>query len=115
MKTPTKLTERQRTALLLIQANGESMAWPATFGKAFWPDWGKWTMTHDDGSTTEYRHERRNKVNAPTMHYRAAGYLGRLRAAGLIEGGYYERRPSGGYNRAPLWLTDLARKLLKQA
>lgn len=109
MKAATRLTARQRTALLLIRDNPGGMAWPAVFGKAFWPDWGKRTLP--DG--TVWHHERRNKSNAPTMHYRAAGYLGKLRAAGLITGGMYEM--GAGFGREPLWLTELAQNLLKQA
>jgi hypothetical protein len=103
---PTKLTARQRTALELIKAQPDAMAWPKRFGKAFWPDWGK--RTNADG--TDWHFERRNKSNAPTMHYRAAGYLGKLRAAGLITGGGYNL---GGFGREPLYLTQLAEELLK--
>jgi hypothetical protein len=105
---PAKLTACQRTALELIKAYPEQMAWPAAFGRLFWPDWGK--RTNPDG--TVWHHERRNKVNAPTMHYRAAGYLGKLRKAGLITGGMYIL---GDIGREPLYLTKLAEDLLIKA
>lgn len=103
-----KLTARQQKALELIRAYPDEMAWPAAFGRLFWPDWGK--RTNADG--TVWHHERRNKTNAPTMHYRAAGYLGKLRKAGLIIGGMYNL---GGFGREPLYLTTLGEHLLIKA
>lgn len=104
----TKLTPRQRDALLLIQANPDTMAWPGTFADAFWP-------RDFIGERGGRLHGQRNKKNAPMASWWAAGYLGRLRKSGLVRGGYYERRPGGSYGRGPLLLTDLAKKLLENA
>ena len=57
-------------ALEILRDNPE--VWPGEFGKLLWPQWSG---------------ERRNKVGGLTRSWSAAGYLGRLRAAGLVTGG----------------------------
>lgn len=85
----SKLSARTRTALLLIQSNPELMAWPGHFASAFWPR----DFIGPSGHTL---HRQRNKQNAPMASWWAAGYLGRLRKRGLIDGGDYRMRREGG-------------------
>jgi hypothetical protein len=102
----TKLTALQRRALLVIES--EPKLWPKDFGKLMWPDWNQGL----EGQ------QHRNRVGAPTLNWYAAGYLGRLRAAGLITGGEYALERTSGfkrtYTRSPLRLTAKARELLLQ-
>lgn len=110
----TKLSARQRVALELIKSAPKAMAWPSNFATAFWPDMHKRALVKEDGSVYEYTHIRRNRVNTPTYFWIGAGYLGRLRKAGLITGGMYDfGGPGRQYRgREPLYLTPLAETLL---
>lgn len=103
-----KLSARGRRALELIQVRPNTMAWPGQFADAFWSDQPDWRGNPAAGHEAVIL-QRRNKVGAPVAAWMAAGYLGRLRRAGLIEGGHWLR----GGGRDALRLTELGHMALR--
>jgi hypothetical protein len=92
------LTETQVRALRIIEIHPD--LWPKGFAKLMWPQ----------------QPDSRNRVGAPTVNWQAAGYLGKLRASGLITGGeqVFVRTNKGRWEwtRSPMWLTTKAKDLL---